>query len=54
MENESGSLKRKRAGKEEFVDKALKEWFLQVRGKNARINGIYFFMSKSRMGKNKN
>lgn len=39
MDNESDSRKRKRAGKEEVVDKALKEWFLQVRKKDARING---------------
>lgn len=34
MENESGSQKRKRAAKEEVVDKALKEWFLKVRKKD--------------------
>ena len=39
MENETSSRKRKRAWKEEVVDKALKEWFLQVRKKDARING---------------
>jgi hypothetical protein len=39
MDNESDSRKRKRSGKEEVVDKALKEWFLQVRKKDARING---------------
>jgi len=33
MENEIGSRKRKRARKEEVVDKVLKEWFLQVRKK---------------------
>ncbi|XP_025193423.1 tigger transposable element-derived protein 6-like [Melanaphis sacchari] len=39
MDNESDSQKRKRAGKEEVVDKALKEWFLQVKKKDAYING---------------
>lgn len=39
IDNESDSRKRKRSGKEEVVDKALKEWFLQVRKKDARING---------------
>ena len=33
MENESGSRKRNRTGKEEVVDKASKEWFLQVKKK---------------------
>lgn len=37
-QNENGSRKRKRAGKR-VVDKAVKEWFLQVRKKDARING---------------
>jgi len=46
MDNESDSRKRKRAGKEEVVDKALKEWFLQVRKKDARIRST--FTPKSR------
>jgi hypothetical protein len=39
LNNETVTRKRKRCGKDEAVEKALKEWFERVREKDARIDG---------------
>jgi len=39
LQNESQSRKRKRCGKDDTVERALKEWFVKVRNKDARVSG---------------
>ncbi|KAL4121289.1 hypothetical protein QTP88_013833 [Uroleucon formosanum] len=39
LQNESQSRKRKRRGKDNTVERALKEWFVKVRNKDARVSG---------------
>lgn len=39
LENESVDRRRKRGGKDELVEIALKEWFTKVRERDARVNG---------------
>jgi len=39
LENVDLNRKRKRAGKEEEVEEALKQWFTKVREKDARVTG---------------
>lgn len=41
LENENSSRKRKRCGKDEDVELALKEWFTKVRKQDARVDGPY-------------
>ncbi|KAL4149571.1 hypothetical protein QTP88_003497 [Uroleucon formosanum] len=43
LQNESQSRKRKRCGKDDTIEHALKEWFVKVRNKDARVQtGLYF------------
>ncbi|KAL4107457.1 hypothetical protein QTP88_017799 [Uroleucon formosanum] len=42
LQNESQSRKRKRCGKDDTVERALKEWFVKVRNKDARVSGPCF------------
>jgi len=39
LQNESQSQKRKRCGKDDTVERVLKEWFVKVRNKDVRVSG---------------
>jgi len=39
VNNDSGTRKRKRCGKDDDVESALKKWFVSVRHKDTRLNG---------------
>ncbi|CAI6359013.1 unnamed protein product [Macrosiphum euphorbiae] len=39
LENVNSNRKRKRVGKEEEVEEALKQWFTKVQKKDARVTG---------------
>jgi hypothetical protein len=39
LENVNSNRKRKRVGKEEEVEEALKQWFTNVRQKDVRVTG---------------
>ena len=58
MLNENLNCKRKRTGKDEEMESALKLWFANVREKDARINGPLMRHKAedlaSKMGKKKN
>lgn len=58
MNNENISRKRKRCGKDEDVEEALKQWFTKVRKQDARVNGPFLKLQAEKlalkMGKNFN
>jgi len=39
LANKNSNRKRKRVGKEEEIEEALKQWFTKVREKNTRVTG---------------
>lgn len=49
--NESVTRKRKRCGKDEDVERALKDWFTLVREKDARVNGPLMKMKAEDLAK---
>jgi len=47
LANENSDRKRKRAGKKEKVEDALKQWYIKVREKMAELQDHFLFMGLS-------
>ncbi|KAL4149918.1 hypothetical protein QTP88_003769 [Uroleucon formosanum] len=47
LQNESQSRKGKRCGKDDTVERALKEWFVKVKNKDARVSEALHFVNEA-------